>query len=114
MRCRVYPENLMGYFDWSFHLDNGDYIKKVTGTFVFERNSALLPNLNIAKKKVDALASIGTLFFRLSGQESFECPGDIDRDMNVKFKWSSFKIHGLRNDYSVANGSKSGTVRDFM
>lgn len=28
MRCRVYPENLMGYFDWSFHLDNGDYIKK--------------------------------------------------------------------------------------
>ena len=34
--------------------------------------------------------------------------------MNVRFKWSSFKIKGVTDDYAVTNGRAMGTVEDFI
>ena len=114
MRCRLIPGNGIGYFDWDLYLTNGDFFREVTGTLVLERNNALLPDFNIAKKRVNASYPPSSLSRQAHGSEAFDCPADIDHDMNVRFKWSSFKIKGVTDDYDVTNGRATGTVEDFI
>ena len=104
---------IVGYFDWNIYLENGDQIKKVTGTIVLERNSALLPDLNIAKKKVSESYSPLPPYEHASGTEDFKLDREIDRDMNVRFKWTGFKVQGVKDVYVLTNGSATGTIADF-
>lgn len=48
------------------------------------------------------------------GSVPFDCPADIDYDMNVRFKWRSFKIKGVTGNYSVTNGQATGIEEDFI
>lgn len=114
MRCVLMPGNGYGRFDWDLYLTNDDFIRKVTGTLVLERNNLLLPDFNIAKKEVSESYYPSSLNKQAHGAEGFTCPSDIDYDMNVRFKWSSFKIYGVTDDYIVTNGNATGKVRDFV
>lgn len=114
MRCRLLPGNGFGAFDWDLYLTNGDFFRAVTGDFVFERNSALLPDFNIAEGEVDEYYPPSSLNTQAHGSVPFDCPSDIDYDMNVRFKWRSFKIKGVTGNYSVTNGQATGTVEDFI
>ena len=113
MRCRLYPDNGVGYFDWNIYLENGAQIKKVTGTIVLERKSAVLPDLNSANKKVSESYSPLPPYEHASGTEDFKLDREIDRDMNVRFKWTGFKVQGVKDVYVLTNGSATGTIADF-
>lgn len=110
VKCRLIPDNGIGFFDWEFDLTNGDLIKGVSGTFVLERYST---GRNIAKKAVDETYSVGSLYKRASGSESFDVDPRISRDLKVRFKWSGFKIRGVDDDYFMDNESVIGTVQEF-
>lgn len=55
-----------------------------------------------------------TLNREAHGTEDFDCPSDIDYDMNVRFKWSNFRIEGVYDVYLVTDGHATGTVEDFI
>lgn len=113
MRCRLFPYNGVGYFDWNIYLENGDQIKKVTGTIVLERNSALLPDFNIAKEKVSESYSPLPPYEHAHGTKDFKLDSKIDMDMNVRFKWTGFRVQGVKDSYVLKNGSATGTIADF-
>ena len=113
VKCALFTGNGMGTFDWDFYLENGDVITLVEGTFVLERNNAMLPDFNIAKEKVRQPFNTGTQFSQAHGQVAFDLDSDLDRDMNVRFKWSKFYITGVQGKYSIPVGQKAGTIKDF-
>lgn len=104
------PFNQIGEVNWRIALDNGDRITKVRGTLVVEKDLFGPINPNYAKFNIDQRFS--GEYSSASSTYTFSFQRE-DKDYNVNFKWSGFYIYGVRGDYSIMNGHRSGKISDF-
>lgn len=109
----VYDDNRLGEILWTIHLNNGDRIKSVSGTFVIKRDIFGPINPTIVSMDVDKIY-IGTLYTKASDVEFFDLGKSYKGTDNFIIQATGFIVYGLENTYSQRfNDELQGEIDDF-
>ena len=110
-RLTLYPDNGYADVDWTMTLID-DYVKAVSGTFILEKDIFGPINPNYDKVDVDeyylsaqyhtARGSVGMDFW------------ERDYSQNIIFRWETFVVTGVMDDYYVLPNDVQGEVQDFI
>lgn len=100
--------------EWRIELNNGDYIKGVTGTFylwkdIFGPINNLLDTATVSEfYRYDAMLGPRQSLESLRLDES-----EVDYDTAIIFEWADFVVQGGADDYIIFDGDQQGKLEDF-